>query len=142
MYGHVDVQSFIDYKTSKEKTSKSISTKKGGQRKDRESVDEEVIVSIVLMVWDTDEEVLREKRGKRQGLHVTKSANVKGPLEKVEDKWKHFHKFISKRKGIHSAFTSWTGSHIFARVEQGIFLVREVQGRVNERLQTNHILSL
>ncbi|KAJ7384536.1 Protein phosphatase 2C 6 [Desmophyllum pertusum] len=47
LFGRVDVKSFIE----------------GGQKKDEDNDDGEVVISIGLMVWDVNEEVLKEKRG-------------------------------------------------------------------------------
>lgn len=93
LFGRVDVKSFIEYKASKANANKGKFNKKkrGGQKKDEDNDDGEVVISIGLMVWDVNEEVLKEKRGKRLALRVPKSSNYKTLLEKAVDKWKNFH---------------------------------------------------
>ena len=43
------------------------------------------------MKWDRNEEVLKEKRGKRLALRVSKEANYQTLLEKATSKWGSFH---------------------------------------------------
>ena len=61
----LDVQLFIECKTSKTTANKGNFGKKkrGGKKEDTDNG--EVVVSIGLMVWDVNDEALKEKRWKR-----------------------------------------------------------------------------
>lgn len=63
-FGRVDMQSFIEYKTSKMTANEGNFGKKKRGGKKEDSDDAEVVISIGLMVWDVNDEVLKQKRGK------------------------------------------------------------------------------
>ena len=49
------------------------------------------VVSIGLMVWDVNDEVLKGKRGKRLAVRVNKNASYKTLPDKAVGKWENFH---------------------------------------------------
>ena len=55
--------------------------KRGGKKEDSDNG--EVVLSISLMVWDVNDEVLKEKRGKGLAVRVNKNANYKTLLDKA-----------------------------------------------------------
>ena len=85
------MQSFIEYKTSKTTANKGNfgRKKRGGKKEDSDNG--KVVVSIGLMVWDVNDEVFKEMRGKRLAVQVNKNANYKTLLDKAAEKWYNFH---------------------------------------------------
>lgn len=91
-FGRVDVKSFIQYKASNGRPNKA---QLGKGKKKKKEVDEnsekDVVINIGLMTWDVDNEILKEKRGKRLPVRVPISATYKVLLERATEKWKNVH---------------------------------------------------
>ena len=111
----------------------------------KEDIDDngEVVVSNCLMVWDVNDEVLKEKRGKRLAVQVNKNASYKTLLDKAVEKWKNFHSYLYEddkeytlplQDGQEAVFLPGTNKEFFSSCK--------VQGRTLETLQANHVLSV
>ena len=55
-----------------------------------------MIISVGLMTWNVDEEKLKEKRGKRIPIRVSKDANFKTLPEIATSRFYNFHLNICK----------------------------------------------
>ncbi|XP_028412774.1 uncharacterized protein LOC114535677 [Dendronephthya gigantea] len=91
-----NIKSFADYRKAKGKQwKKSVSTKNPDKDKpNTKSKERDVCINIGLLEWNSKDNVLKPKRGKKLVLRVSNKANYKTVCSKAILKWKAFYSHL------------------------------------------------
>ena len=102
---------------------------------------EEVIIRIGLVIWDPNEEMLREKRGKRLALRVQRNSNYRTILDAALARWKNLQSNLYEDEKEYTILLEDLQEAVFMPGSaKEFFYLRSIQGRVDERFQENNII--